>query len=220
MSLSHEHVGSKKQYLCICSPEQNYFLLFAMRYPVFLDFRVDNEIILFLANVMSISNQITCKVIFAVFFVYFIAFLLLNSEFHHSNFFAPIKQNYPLVIDQAALNVSSQWNNIRNLKTLNKAAFKTLNKPELNTFNTTDFKTLNENISQKIEINFSDSKSNFDISNYGNNLNLVMNKTRHRDVPQNNLKTILFWNDAYGSKIYSIGIGNEPFYTYKCPDTR
>jgi hypothetical protein len=169
---------------------------------------------------MSISNQITCKVIFAVFFVYFIAFLLLNSEFHHSNFFAPIKQNYPLVIDQAALNVSSQWNNIRNLKTLNKATFKTLNKPELNTFNTTDFKTLNENISQKIEINFSDSKSNFDISNYGNNLNLVMNKTRHRDVPQNNLKTILFWNDAYGSKIYSIGIGNEPFYTYKCPDTR
>ena len=180
----------------------------------------------FSGNDMSISNQITCKGIFAVFFVYFIAFLLSNSEFHQSNFFAPIEQNYPLVIDQAALNVSSQWNNIQNLETLNKDALKTLNKPELkavngtelNNFNTTEFKTLNENLSQNIEFNFSE--SNFDISNYGNNLNLVLNKTRHRNVPQNNLKKILFWNDAYGSKIYSIGIGNEPFYTYKCPDTR
>ena len=182
----------------------------------------------FSGNDMSISNQITCKGIFAAFFVYFIAFLLLNSEFNHSNFFAPIEQNYPLVIDQAALNVSSQWNNVQNLKTLNKDALKTLNKPELKalnetelkTFNTTDFKALNKNLSQKIEFNFFESESNFDISNYGNNLNLVLNKTRHRDVPQNDLKKILFWNDAYGSKIYSIGIGNEPFYTYKCPDTR
>ena len=177
---------------------------------------------------MSISNQITCKIIFAAFFVYFIAFLLLNSEFNHSNFFASIVQNYPLVIDQVALNVSSQWNNIQNLTTLNKDALKTLNKPELKalnetelkTFNTTDFKTLNGNLSKNIEFNFSNSESNFDISNYGNNLNLVLNKTRYRDVPQNNLKKILFWNGNYGSKTYSIDIGNDPFYTYKCPDTR
>ena len=177
---------------------------------------------------MSISNQITCKIIFAAFFVYFITFLLLNSELHYSNIFiAPIEQD-SLVIDQAALNVSSQWNNIQNLKTLKKDALKTLNKPEmktfneteLKTFNTADFKTLNGNLSQNIKFNFSNSESNFDISNYGNNLNLVLNKTRYRDVPQNNLKKILFWNDAYGSKIYSIGIGNDPFYTYKCPDTR
>ena len=171
---------------------------------------------------MSISNQITCKIIFAAFFVYFITFLLLNSELHYSNIFAPFEQD-SLVIDQAALNVSSQWNNIQNLKTLNKDALKTLNKPELKTFNetelktfnTTDFKTLNGNLSKNIEFNFSNSESNFDISNYGNNLNLVLNKTRYRDVSQNNLKKILFWNDNY-----AIGIGNDPFYTYKCPDTR
>ena len=151
-------------------------------------------------------------------------FLLLNSELHYSNIFiAPIEQD-SLVIDQAALNVSSQWNKIQNLKTLNKDALKTLNKPELKTFNetelktfnTTDFKTLNGNLSKNIEFNFSNSESNFDISNYGNNVNLVLNKTRYRDVPQNNLKKILFWN----RKTYSIGIGNDPFYTYKCPDTR
>ena len=48
----------------------------------------------------------------------------------------------------------------------------------------------------------------------------ITEKLGHRDVPQNCLKKILFWNEAYGEKIYSIGIGNEPFYTYKCPDTR
>ena len=36
MPLSHEHVGSKilANTKCIPSPEQNYFLIFAMRYPV------------------------------------------------------------------------------------------------------------------------------------------------------------------------------------------
>ena len=37
MSLSHEQVGSKilaKIRIYICSPEQNCFLIFAMRYPV------------------------------------------------------------------------------------------------------------------------------------------------------------------------------------------
>ena len=36
MPLSHEHVGSKIQAKIrnISSPEQNYFLIFAMRYPV------------------------------------------------------------------------------------------------------------------------------------------------------------------------------------------
>ena len=36
MSLSNEHVGSKipAKAIPICSPEQKYFSLFAMRYPV------------------------------------------------------------------------------------------------------------------------------------------------------------------------------------------
>jgi hypothetical protein len=28
------------------------------------------------------------------------------------------------------------------------------------------------------------------------------------------------WNDAYGVRTYDIGFGREPFYKYKCPDTR
>ena len=68
----------------------------------------------------------------------------------------------------------------------------------------------------------------FDINNYGHNLNLFVNKTRHVNVPKRQLKHILFWNldptkqsfDANGKKIYSIGSGNEVFYENICPDTR
>jgi hypothetical protein len=52
-------------------------------------------------------------------------------------------------------------------------------------------------------------------------LNLqVLNKTRFTDVTEDKLKTILMWNDAYGVRTYDIGHGREPFYKYKCPDTR
>ena len=97
------------------------------------------------------------------------------------------------------------------MKYLNKSELKTSDELILTKFNGTYL----VNLSRAIEPD-----SIFDINNYGNNLNLVLNKTRYRDVPQNCLKKILFWNEAYGEKIYSIGIGNEPFYTYKCPDTR
>ena len=61
----------------------------------------------------------------------------------------------------------------------------------------------------------------FDINNYGHNLNLFVNKTRHINVPKRQLKNILFWNlDASGRKMYSIGSGNEVFYENICPDTR
>ena len=37
---------------------------------------------------------------------------------------------------------------------------------------------------------------------------------------ESELKHILFWNEAYGSKEYDIGFGREPFYANLCPDTR
>ena len=176
------------------------------------------------------SNRKTCKVICSVFFfiivffVFFTTFLLLNSEFYYTNIFASFKQDN----GQSALNVSSKWSKVQNLKILNYPGLKTLknnelkalNKTELKTLNETEFKTFNENLSQNIEFFFSDSDSNFVVNNFGKNLNLILNKTRHRDVPQNYFRKILFWNDAFGEKKYSIGIGNEPFYTFKCPDTR
>ena len=40
----------------------------------------------------------------------------------------------------------------------------------------------------------------FEVNNYGNNINLLVNKSRYRDVPQQQWKNILFWNDAYGTR--------------------
>ena len=61
---------------------------------------------------------------------------------------------------------------------------------------------------------------NFDINDYGQNSNLMVNKTRYRNVPKSKLKNILFWNDAYGVRTYDVGFGNEHFYSNMCPDTR
>ena len=60
----------------------------------------------------------------------------------------------------------------------------------------------------------------FEINNYGSNVNVLVNKTRYRDVPKSKLKNILFWNDAYGVRTYDVGFGQEHFYTNLCPDTR
>ena len=60
----------------------------------------------------------------------------------------------------------------------------------------------------------------FEINNYGSNVNVLVNKTRYRDVPKSKLKNILFWNDAYGVRTYDVGFGQEHFYSNLCPDTR
>lgn len=68
-----------------------------------------------------------------------------------------------------------------------------------------------------------DSKSttgDFEINNFGTNVNLLVNKTRYRTVPKTELKNILFWNDAYGVRTYDVGFGREHFYENLCPDTR
>lgn len=61
---------------------------------------------------------------------------------------------------------------------------------------------------------------NFEVNDYFQNDGLLVRKDRDRNVPDSELKTILMWNDAYGSRTYDIGHGREPFYKYKCPETR
>ena len=163
---------------------------------------------------MAISNYkiLSSKVISAAFFIYFTTLLLYDSAQYAST---KALDSTPDIFVRPMHDCS----NNQDLKTFNKTALETFNKSELKTSDKLILTKLNGtylvNLSRAIEPD-----SIFDINNYGNNLNLVLNKTRHRDVPQNCLKKILFWNEAYGEKIYSIGIGNEPFYTYKCPDTR
>lgn len=60
----------------------------------------------------------------------------------------------------------------------------------------------------------------FVMNDYGDNDQLCVNKTRQREIPHSNLKIILMWNLAYGTKEYDIGVGREPFYQYRCPETR
>ena len=62
--------------------------------------------------------------------------------------------------------------------------------------------------------------SGFVENDFGENDKLCVNSTRHRNTPNNKLKTILMWNLAYGTKEYDIGFGQEPFYKYNCPETR
>ena len=58
-----------------------------------------------------------------------------------------------------------------------------------------------------MKINYSkfqdkDFKSEYDINNYGDNINLPVLKSRQNETSSNiNLKFILFWNEAYGSKV-------------------
>ena len=45
-----------------------------------------------------------------------------------------------------------------------------------------------------------------DINNYGGHQNFRLNPERHRNASDEDLKYILFWNEAYGSKVHFIGI--------------
>ena len=58
------------------------------------------------------------------------------------------------------------------------------------------------------------------INNFGDNINLEISARRQRDANQSELKYILFWNEAYGSKEYDLGFGREPFYDNLCEETR
>ena len=60
----------------------------------------------------------------------------------------------------------------------------------------------------------------YEVNNWGDNTNVLVKKDRHRDAPESEMKYILMWNDAYGVREYDIGHGREPFYKYKCPETR
>lgn len=58
------------------------------------------------------------------------------------------------------------------------------------------------------------------LNNFGGNINLPLRADRQREAPASELKHILHWNEAYGDKKYAFGLGREPFYTHRCPETR
>ena len=60
----------------------------------------------------------------------------------------------------------------------------------------------------------------FESNNFGDNDNVCVDPSRHKDTPPEKLKTILMWNLAYGTKEYGIGFGRDTFYRHKCPETR
>ena len=73
--------------------------------------------------------------------------------------------------------------------------------------------------------NWSNNEILFQMNNYGPNMNLLVKKTRYKDIPESKLKTILFWNLkemdlAYGFQKYDFGEGHDIFYNNLCPDTR
>ena len=66
----------------------------------------------------------------------------------------------------------------------------------------------------------SDNDNKYEINNWGGNDNLVLVKDRQRDAEDSELKIILMWNIAYGTKNFDIGHGRELFYKFKCQETR
>ena len=58
------------------------------------------------------------------------------------------------------------------------------------------------------------------INNFGDNINKKISPSRQRNASESELKYILFWNEAYGSKEYDLGFGREPFYNNLCEETR
>ena len=58
------------------------------------------------------------------------------------------------------------------------------------------------------------------VNNYGDNINLHLDAKRQMDAGEEEMKYILFWNEAYGSKEYDLGFGRQPFYDNLCPETR
>lgn len=84
----------------------------------------------------------------------------------------------------------------------------------------------------------SDFNGPVEINNYGGHHNIQLNPERQKDASDEDLKYILFWNEAYGSKVqficlcivlywvefhlkeYDLGFGRQPFYDNFCPETR
>eukprot|EP00090_Calanus_glacialis_P008606 TRINITY_DN16947_c0_g1_i5.p1 TRINITY_DN16947_c0_g1~~TRINITY_DN16947_c0_g1_i5.p1 ORF type:complete len:435 (-),score=116.30 TRINITY_DN16947_c0_g1_i5:147-1451(-) len=58
------------------------------------------------------------------------------------------------------------------------------------------------------------------LNNYGDHINMKVDKNRQKNASESELKYILFWNEAYGTKEYDIGFGRQPFYDNLCPETR
>ena len=58
------------------------------------------------------------------------------------------------------------------------------------------------------------------LNNYGDHINMKVEKNRQKNASESELKYILFWNEAYGTKEYDIGFGRQPFYDNLCPETR
>ena len=66
---------------------------------------------------------------------------------------------------------------------------------------------------------------NFKINNNGPNVNLLVNKSRYINIPENELKKILFFTtrdmeEAFGFQKYDFGEGHQIFKTNLCPDPR
>ena len=60
----------------------------------------------------------------------------------------------------------------------------------------------------------------YNMNDFGGNDKLCVDVSRYNSTSPEKLKTILMWNLAYGTKDYGLGFGRDPFYKYKCPDTR
>jgi hypothetical protein len=60
----------------------------------------------------------------------------------------------------------------------------------------------------------------FEVNNFGSNMNVRLKVDRQREVLDSELKYILHWNEAYGDKLFGFGLGREPFYKHRCPETR
>jgi len=57
-------------------------------------------------------------------------------------------------------------------------------------------------------------------NDFGKNIGLRLDPLRQKNSTDSEIKYILFWNEAYGSKEYDLGFGRQPFYDNKCPETR
>jgi hypothetical protein len=60
----------------------------------------------------------------------------------------------------------------------------------------------------------------FEENNFGNNLNVLLKVNRQQNALESEMRYILHWNEAYGDKQFVFGLGREPFYQYRCPETR
>ena len=88
----------------------------------------------------------------------------------------------------------------------------------------------------------SDNSIEYELNNFGANINLPVLKNRQKDAKNSELKYILIWNKAYGKKLFGFKHGREvirvlilvniqtssalklltfqAFYEYLCPETR